>query len=757
MSLTTGARPNNQAEFSTMRQDVSLGLRLIAAGGRAVRGRMIMTTVGIALCVLVLLAVSAIFRAAAGRTERASAASPVQTDAAAAFTVVDVKMYVGQTPVYGTDLAALTPTSPAPPGVSHFPKPGELIVSPALAALLASPQGEQLRPRLSGDIVGTIDPAALISPADLAFYRGVSSNPDNAPTGSQWAAAGLFSWNNDTGLSGSTELLLVTGSVVVLFPLLVFVALCGRLGGAARDRRNAAIRLVGASVGQLRRLAGVELAVAGIAGAALGVAGFLLIRLAASGISYGGHVLTAGELVPRGQMFVAVVVGAPLLAVVAGLYGSRGSRDTPLGVVRRTQPRPKVWWRLGYLCLTAVLCLPASAHLLDWLEQPVTIIAVLLTVPVLLPLLLDLVSRTGSAGSPAWRIAIGRIRQDTVGTARMVSGVSVVLAGAIALMTLLTGRYEPTAEPSRATIFSASVADLDGAVAALTGISGVTRIEAYASSPVTEIDDTTPDVVVATCPTLLDGSSPVSINTDSCQDGDSFLITGTAGGHLKAGERVQVSNENGAVSVAVPQRLTRIEVPAGPYSDFLVLTPAAARAVTGTGQWRIDITANIPPAAIDTARNAIAGLGAQVTVNFEPNRNVQNWNDGSPMLARTGLLIGAALTLLVCVLGQFAMAVEHLADRRRGYALAHACGVPTGVLSRAALLTAAIPGLAGAVLGVLAGLVLSWALVDVGPLSAGWAVAGGGAIALVVLVVALAALGIPLVRRAARIEGLRTA
>jgi len=58
---------------------------------------------------------------------------------------------------------------PLPPGVAALPGPGELVASPALARLLASPEGALLRERLNYPTVGTIADAGLASPSERFF------------------------------------------------------------------------------------------------------------------------------------------------------------------------------------------------------------------------------------------------------------------------------------------------------------------------------------------------------------------------------------------------------------------------------------------------------------------------------------------------------------------------------------------------------------------------------------------------------------
>lgn len=64
--------------------------------------------------------------------------------------------------------------APLPPGVDSFPREGEMVVSPALKALLASDDATLLRERLPYKITGTIGESGLVGSHELAYYAGAS-------------------------------------------------------------------------------------------------------------------------------------------------------------------------------------------------------------------------------------------------------------------------------------------------------------------------------------------------------------------------------------------------------------------------------------------------------------------------------------------------------------------------------------------------------------------------------------------------------
>ncbi|MGW7210826.1 ABC transporter permease, partial [Streptomyces sp. NPDC054837] len=62
------------------------------------------------------------------------------------------------------------PAAPLPPGVQRYPRPGEMVVSPALHKLLAAPGNGLLRERLAHPIAGEIGDAGLLDPGEHVFY-----------------------------------------------------------------------------------------------------------------------------------------------------------------------------------------------------------------------------------------------------------------------------------------------------------------------------------------------------------------------------------------------------------------------------------------------------------------------------------------------------------------------------------------------------------------------------------------------------------
>ncbi|MGI8415326.1 MAG: hypothetical protein ACR2P2_03795, partial [Nakamurella sp.] len=381
----TDSRPVASRGFRGLVSDLRLGARLAVGGGRASWIRLALMAFAIGISVTLLLIGASIGRAGDARAARFAATVPTtvadvvqraggesdqvlaKTRELATFEVhVSVLNSAGHQ-VQGADVAPLVSKPPLPPGVAALPAPGELVVSPALADLLRPGAGAGLRPRLSGPIVGSIAESGLSSPGELRFYRGAALGGDqltDQSRGISWGnrlsaftpnglVLGLYGPMN--GISDLDLMVVVTGIAILIVPLLVFISIAGRIGGPARSRRVAAIRLIGGSIRQLRRFTIAEALLASVSGLLVGLVGFLIARLFAPNISVSGAGFFVSDVRPDPRLSAAALVGVPVLVVMSVLIGQRRTIVEPLGVQRRGRPRPRrLLWRLGVVAAAGV-------------------------------------------------------------------------------------------------------------------------------------------------------------------------------------------------------------------------------------------------------------------------------------------------------------------------------------------------------------------------------------------------------------------
>ena len=160
-------------------RDLLLGARLVFAGGRDGLLRTTFIAVGIGLGVAVMLGAAAIGPMIEARAERTDGRSyemfryPELEPAANTLLISDRGTLYRDIAVQGWLLQPEGDDAPVPPGLDALPQPGEMVVSPKLAELLA--QEELLRERLDHKIVGTIADEGLSGPNEYSFYLGATS------------------------------------------------------------------------------------------------------------------------------------------------------------------------------------------------------------------------------------------------------------------------------------------------------------------------------------------------------------------------------------------------------------------------------------------------------------------------------------------------------------------------------------------------------------------------------------------------------
>ncbi|SDX64921.1 FtsX-like permease family protein [Amycolatopsis xylanica] len=211
----------------------------------------------------------------------------------------------------------------------------------------------------------------------------------------------------------------------LLAPLLVFVASVARLGGPERDRRLATLRLLGASARQVRRVAIAESLTGAVAGLVLGMGVFFAVR------GFGAVAWPA---------LVVVAAVAPVLAAGAALAGTRDTAVEPLGVVRRGETAVRrVRWRVVPIVLGVVLLVigVASTGETADLTAAAGLVSVLVSIPVLLPWLVERAVGGLRGGRPSWQLAVRRLQADSGTPSRVAGGVAVLLAAAVGARTVL--------------------------------------------------------------------------------------------------------------------------------------------------------------------------------------------------------------------------------------------------------------------------------------------------------------------------------
>ena len=752
-------------------RELLLGARLAAAGGRASWSRTAMTAIGVGLGVALLLLAAATPTALDARDARTAARDDLQlsdaptTRGPRTLLVADAAVRFRDEDVRGRLVQREGAAAPVPPGLARLPAAGEVVVSPRLRRLLDGPDGALLRPRIPGRIVGTITDAGLSGPGELAFWAGrgdLRVGPDGVRRIDRFGDT-----SQSEGQSPILALLVVVALVVLLVPVAVFVGAAVRFGGEERDRRLAALSLVGADRRMVRRIAGGEALLGALLGLATGTAFFLGARQLASGARVGDLSVFPTDLRPATALAALVAVAVPVTAVVITQLALGRVAIDPLGVVRRGGTRPRrLAWRLALPVLGLLLLVPllrtdvaAGEHLDPWLAAA-GIACVLVGITAVLPWVVETVVRRLRPGPVPWTLAVRRLQADGGAAARVVSGIAVAVAGAIALQTLFSAAEEVSTVRT-----GADVARYDAQVQTATGPgrpsaeqlrAALRRAGAEAAlvrekALIERRDGTTSVVTVASCRVLRH-----LVVLRSCADGDAFVARGGPGIVVPAPGSAW---RDGAARWRVPADArvvaSRPSVIDGGPTEGVLLTPAAAdrRALPGLSA-AAAVRLGDGPDALEDLRNEAARLGPLTVVSALTATRA----DGEFLVVRRGIIAGAIAVLALIGASMLVSALQQLHERRRLLAALVAFGTPPRTIRRSVLLETAVPVGLGLALAVVAGTALGVVLlrlvgepvrIDVGSTLL---VVGVGA-AVVPLVTALTG---PALGRILRPEGLRT-
>lgn len=454
----------------------------------------------------------------------------------------------------------------------------------------------------------------------------------------------------------------------------------------------------------------------------------------------------------------------------AGSSSNRSASYAPAG--------RRLWWRLLPPAAGFALLLPESARGTGQsFHKPYVVTAsvlVLLGVTALLPWALDRVVGRLGAGPVSWHLAVRRLQSGSDSAGRGAAGITVAVAGAIALQMLFAavdGDYVETTgnDLSRAQMVvmlppGTSLSEGSARLAHVRGVRGTDALYSAAVGDLAKDPRVSAELTVGTCAALREVA-----RLDSCRDGDVFAAPAPSAESAattlgRAGTLYIDSSYGSYTGLQIPFRMPAGSAkpasarpdPAGSLHGGILATPgalpgAASAALQGTVYVRLD---EAVPDARDEVRTAAAALGPLTdAVTMVATRESARYAS-----IRTALFIGAALVSALIGAGLLVSLLERMQDRGRLLAFLGALGAPRRALGLFVLWQTALPVAVGLLPATATGLALGSALqrMSGGPVRADWAslvVVGGIGVSLTLLV---AALGVPALLRLVRAEGLRT-
>ncbi|MFD7667035.1 ABC transporter permease [Streptomyces sp. NPDC059788] len=775
-------------------RDLVMGMRFAVGSGREGWVRTALTAIGVGLGAALLLGASSVPNLLQERTDRGNARHIIMSEHEAKRSDSTVVYEHLGSKFRGTDVdgVLLRPdgNDPVlPPGVDRLPGPGEMVVSPVLKKLLESPDGELLRERLPWRVVGTIGDDGLVGPAEHFYYAGSASLVPGDGVG---RTTGFGEKVASPAMDPVLLVLILVGCVVLLMPVAIFIATAVRFGGERRDRRLAALRLVGADNRMTRRIAAGEALLGSLFGLAVGVGLFLFGRQFIDKLDISSLNAFPADLTPVPALAVLIALAVPASAVAVTLFALRGIAIEPLGVIRNAVPRRRrLWWRLPIpLIGLAMLAAYGSIGKEDKTINPYQIgggaVLTLLGLTMLLPWLVEAVVTRFEGGRVPWQLATRRLQLSSSSAARAVSGITVAVAGAIALQMLFAAvgsdYKEATGQDAARAQLQVMLPARDGAatekmIADFQRTKGVSGVIATVSSQILSAKGERNDggfpvsttVTVGSCATLREVTKPGT----ACKDGDVLLVKGGPGSFededlpkvVRPGGTVLLNDfdEDGkrvgkpspwALPRTIPTVAARPD-PGGEQVTGLFATLGAVdmkKLARPTAKVMIRLDPAVPDAA-EYARNTAAHVDLGATV-FQLSDAKE---DPRYVTVRRGLMIASVATMTLIAASMLVTTLEQLRERRRLLSVLVAFGTRRGTLAWSVLWQTAIPMALGLVLAVAGGLGLGRVLLMLADKSGiAWSavwplpLVGAGLVVLVTL------LSMPPLWRMMRADGLRS-
>jgi hypothetical protein len=638
------------------------------------------------------------------------------------------------------------PNAPVFPGLSRNPREGEAFQSPALQRLAKRiPEFAQRY----GPPTGTIGPASLSSPDTLMVVRHLSADRMPKTVRSVFTK---FPTRSDApqrmyagGLIAAVSAL---AAVALVLPVVLLLSTLGRLQAAGRERRLAALRLTGATVGQICGLTVIEAGFAGLCGSILV---WPLLRLILPWATYLSDDLRwfPSDLTPAPRVMAAVLATLPLLVVIPALLGLRQAAVTPLGAARRAvRVRFSKWRLVPPSVIGAAGMLFAAVGGVSRVGGSVTAAAafgwLLMTFVLAGPLLMRGVGRLLQRGGGTVRLlAGGRIVADPRGAFRAL--VTIVLAIFVSTVcTALTpaavaglseaGRSGLTTGVASASQMGLTTTQIDKLVLHLTQVPGVSQVtpvlRGTAESPSGDAGSINTALWIGDC----HGLAPlIDIPATRCDEGD-VLVSPAGTPLISANKTVKITNipanrlptaigADPALTAEVrPRRIAIVPFPGGFDVPGIIVTPDLVPERVRT-RARPDglLLRFASPRALEQARSVFDrwAPGTALAAGAES----ENSNLDGAVRTRRALLLVSLMAFLVGGVGSAAFITTGVLERRREYALLRVSGVPLSVLRWSVLIETAGPMIASALIATVLGLCVALAIVGSSRLSPalGWA------------------------------------
>jgi len=688
---------------------IGLGIRLALGGGRRGLTRLLLTAAGVAVGVALLIGGLGLAPALQTRHGRELAREPIFADHEVH---TNYSMWLNTNDRIGSrDLVRITVggvgSAPVPPGLSRLPGPGELVVSPALASVLDTPLGRVARERIPGQVIGFVGKEGLVAPDELVAYVGVRASVISKLGIPRVVGFGGVAPPSDRPIRIVVKLLILLGVAGLLIPTVVFVATSTRLSAASRERRLAAIRLVGGTPSQVRVLAAVEGGVGAAFGSVLGVGLFFALRPVVAGISMAGYRWFPSDIAPPVDEAMAVVVLAPALAVAASVASLSRLLITPLGVARRARVRRRVFLRplplvAGLLGLAwcwanrrAVNAAEFRSLVVVFTSFALVLVGVTLMAPVLGAAAAPWVARASRRMGTV--IGARRLELDPTAAGRVVSVMALVVFAAgvvLAIAPLTDSRYGDVGlamRPSTLMVVGrpADSDRLRRTFGSVQGVRSVVPLLSVSAAP------PAPEAFSAWIADCSDLKEALTLPFPRCEDAPAYRGR-LAPRWLRPGGVHPVLldgwSERRSFTMRLPPDFVSADIrQTGTVFGSDLILPASVLPRSAREHLHASTTlvrTDGADATVERVRNEASALDMQAQVQTLQQTLARNHRTGDQVTSLVNL--GMLVALGIALANLLVVTVDHVQERRRAVGVLVACGVPLRTLSRSVAVEAGL-------------------------------------------------------------------
>ncbi|MCA1806443.1 MAG: ABC transporter permease [Actinobacteria bacterium] len=253
-----------------------------------------------------------------------------------------------------TRIAASGRSSPQFQGLPT-PSTGEYYVSPGLKKIIDQHPEDSVGRRFGEKLLGLIPNKYVSSPDELSVVSGMNISEAKRLESTGASVIKLYHINHkltvDSKYSNLIMWVLYIGLFILLLPIILLVSVAERLGSSQREFRYAALRLMGASKRQIRRIMILESLVASILGIGIGLALYIVTKPLMLEFSFNGMRFWPREVVVPMWQIVGIIVATLVFTVVTNLWFTRRIQTSPLEVSRRAMYSKMHWWRIIMPCV----------------------------------------------------------------------------------------------------------------------------------------------------------------------------------------------------------------------------------------------------------------------------------------------------------------------------------------------------------------------------------------------------------------------